>query len=175
MPAVASAPALQCVSIARAVGNERRAVLADRAGTSRDPRREFASPRRATTSRNSARVRRLRCATASIRSTRPARDSPRSAARSRMRSCAPRTALQRVVRESARVRRAPSDHPHRAGDADRRRAAHGERRDRVADVVDRAQVAVHLARRQRALIEDAHAAAVVRPADGLNDVACDET
>ena len=62
------------------------------------------------------------------------------------------------------------DQANRPGDADGRRAAHGERLDRFAHFVDRAQVALDDAFRQRALIDDAQRALVVGPADGLDDV-----
>jgi hypothetical protein len=61
-------------------------------------------------------------------------------------------------------------HAHRGGNADRRRAAHGEGEDGIVNVVDGAQIAIDLALRQLALIEDAHAVAVGRPGDRLYNV-----
>ena len=63
------------------------------------------------------------------------------------------------------------DHePHRTSDADGGCTAHGERRDGVADVVDRAEVSLDIAVRQLPLVHDAHGESVVGPADGLDDV-----
>jgi hypothetical protein len=58
-------------------------------------------------------------------------------------------------------------HPHRSRDSNRRRAAHRKRRDRVANFVDGAKLAVLLPLGQPTLIENPHGTAVIGPADGF--------
>ena len=81
----------------------------------------------------------------------------------------PRIGKQRVA-SLLRVRREDRHESHCSGDADRRRTAHGERADRVRHVVERTQLTLDESRWKQALIDDAHAEAVVSPAHRLNDL-----
>ena len=138
---------------ARAVGNERRAVLADapahRAILVENPRRLGAQ-----------RVERSRAASStSLRShaacgRSPTGDSPRwDASRESSRRGSSTCARDRR-RRRRRERCERYDQAHRAGDADRRRAAHGQRADRVAHLIQRAKIALDERLGQPTLVDD---------------------
>jgi len=67
-----------------------------------------------------------------------------------------------------RVRQQRRHEAERRRDADGRRAPHRQRRDGIDDLVERTQVALDVFRRQPPLVDDAHRAAVVRPAHRSN-------
>ena len=66
------------------------------------------------------------------------------------------------------VRRRGDDEPHGARDADRRRPADRQRRNRITDIGERAQFPSHQLAWKPALIDDVNRIAVVRPAHGLD-------
>ena len=168
MPPVASAPALQCVSM-RAPS-----------GMSGAPCSPIAPAHRAIFVENSRRFDAQRVAQVACRLSRlslgdraafdrpPTRGSRRSDASrecARARVATSRCDASRATAPSHRRARATSPIAPAMPIAGAPRTA--SVRDRVAHVVDGAQLALHLSRRQQALVEDAHAASAVdsRPAD----------
>ena len=163
MPPVASAPGVAMREHARPVGDERRADFADAPAhrpifleDSRGFVAEFAS--------QSVRV-------ASVGESDLHHPIERASQVHRRRARAaqpPVSEAERGDRILSRPRLYEQGQPHRRRDADRRRAAHRERLDRLTDLVHRAQVQIRLALRKQTLVEDAHAVAILGPRHGLD-------
>jgi hypothetical protein len=77
-------------------------------------------------------------------------------------------ALAKPINDLAGERREYNHHPHRARNADGRRAAHGKRPNRVTDLVERPKIALDKCTRQASLIDDAHGATIGTPVHRSN-------
>ncbi len=152
---------------ARAIGNQRGAVLANATAHGA----VFIANARGLVAKSPHEIGRR--PTMRVRHSHHSAERPGEIHRGRSRGGDPRRCRRHAIERVGRSRFASSERqrePHGARDTDRRRAAYGERRDRVADVVDRAKIAIRLAQRQGALVENANSGAVWRPGNRLDDV-----